>query len=201
LLTTAYHPQINGMVECVHRQIKDALRALGAGPLWNSWVLFGLHAAPKEDSAVSSAELVTGAPLILPGQLLHVPDPPCVDVPPLPTQLAAGSWHWLQVPCQLTWAEQNTCTSVLAASRSHWQPQMPAKGAKSSTILVGQRQVISVDRLKAHTGSSRGRFSQPSSQEASSSSDPVCDWGEGGACGGLVETYYLFVVCVLLWRQ
>jgi transposase InsO family protein len=78
-LTTAYHPQSNGMVECVHRQIKDALHALGAGSTWHShlpWVLMGLRAASKEDYAVSSAELVTVSLLILPGQLLHVPDPP-----------------------------------------------------------------------------------------------------------------------------
>jgi transposase InsO family protein len=65
VLTTAYHPQSNGMVERVHRQLKDALRARGAGPAWHShlpWVLLGLRAAPKEDSAVSSAELVTGTP-------------------------------------------------------------------------------------------------------------------------------------------
>ncbi len=39
---------------------------------------------PKEDSAVLSAELVTGSPLILPGQL-HMPDPPPVDMlaPPM----------------------------------------------------------------------------------------------------------------------
>jgi len=89
VLTTAYHPQSNGMVERVHRQIKDALRARGAGPAWHShllWVLLGLRATPKEDSAVSSAELVTGTPLVLPGQLLHVPDPPGVDVPPPPTR-------------------------------------------------------------------------------------------------------------------
>jgi hypothetical protein len=56
VLTTAYRPQSNGMVERVHRQIKDALRARGAGPGWHShlpWVLMGLRAAPKENSAVS----------------------------------------------------------------------------------------------------------------------------------------------------
>jgi hypothetical protein len=36
VLTTAYHPQSNGMVERVHRQLKDALRARGAGPAWHS---------------------------------------------------------------------------------------------------------------------------------------------------------------------
>jgi transposase InsO family protein len=87
VLTTAYHPQSNGMVELMHRQMKDALCAHWAGPMWHShlpWVLMGLHAAPMEDSAVSSAELVNGSPLILPGQLLHVPDAPHVDVPPRP---------------------------------------------------------------------------------------------------------------------
>jgi transposase InsO family protein len=42
VLTTAYHPQSNGMVERVHRQLTDALRARGAGPAWHShlpWVL------------------------------------------------------------------------------------------------------------------------------------------------------------------
>jgi hypothetical protein len=51
------------MVERVHRQIKDTLRARGADPAWYSqlpWVLTGLRAAPKEDSAVSSAELALG---------------------------------------------------------------------------------------------------------------------------------------------
>jgi transposase InsO family protein len=34
ILTTAFHPQANGMVERVHRQIKDALRARAAGAAW-----------------------------------------------------------------------------------------------------------------------------------------------------------------------
>jgi hypothetical protein len=73
VLTTVYNPHSNGMVDRVHRQIKDALQ--GEAPAWHCHlpcVLMGLHAAPKADSAVSSAELVTGLPLILPGQLLHV---------------------------------------------------------------------------------------------------------------------------------
>jgi len=76
VLTTAYHPQSNGMVERMHRQVKDALCAQVAGPAWHShlpWVLMGLRAAPKEDSAVSS----------------RVPDPPCVNVPPPPMRLTS----------------------------------------------------------------------------------------------------------------
>ena len=34
ILTTAYHPQSNGMVERFHRQLKDALRARGSKTAW-----------------------------------------------------------------------------------------------------------------------------------------------------------------------
>jgi hypothetical protein len=56
------------MVERAHRQIKDALRARLAGVEWPQhlpWVLLGLRSAPKEDAAMSSAELVFGAALTL----------------------------------------------------------------------------------------------------------------------------------------
>jgi transposase InsO family protein len=93
--TTAYHPQSNGMVERTQRQLKDELCARLAGPRWPEhlpWVLFSLRAAPKEDSGLSSAELV-GLPLTLPGQLLAVPETPVEKVveelravQPLPTR-------------------------------------------------------------------------------------------------------------------
>jgi hypothetical protein len=69
ILTTAYHPQSYGMVERVYRQIKVALRARAEGPARTShlpWVLLGQHAAPKEDSSISSAELMIGSPLLHP---------------------------------------------------------------------------------------------------------------------------------------
>ena len=39
----------------------------------------GLRSAPKEDSAVSSAEMVLGSNFVLPGQLLEVLEPPRVE--------------------------------------------------------------------------------------------------------------------------
>ena len=75
--TTAYHPQSNGMIERFHRQLKDALRSRLAGVDWVAhlpWVLLGLRSAPKEDSGLSSAELLYGTPLTLPGELLSVPE-------------------------------------------------------------------------------------------------------------------------------
>ncbi len=61
--TTAYHAQANGTVEQFHHQLKDSLRARLCGPGWVShlqWVLLGLRAAPREDSGLSSAEMVYG---------------------------------------------------------------------------------------------------------------------------------------------
>ena len=69
------------MVERTHRQLKDALLACTASSNWPShvpWVLLGLRAAPKEDSNISSAEVVYGAPLVLPSQLSGVPELPPV---------------------------------------------------------------------------------------------------------------------------
>jgi Integrase zinc binding domain/Integrase core domain len=66
VMTTAFHPQCNGLVERAHRRLKDALKARLAGPDWPlhlPWVLLGLRAAPREDSGVSAAELVYGVPL------------------------------------------------------------------------------------------------------------------------------------------
>ncbi len=79
ITTTSFHPQSNGMVERAHRQIKHSLRARLAGSQWPEhlpWVLLGLRAAPKDDAAVSSAELVLGVPLHLPGQLATAEEAP-----------------------------------------------------------------------------------------------------------------------------
>ncbi len=66
IITIAFHPQSNGLVERFHRQLKDSLRARAAGSAWLDhlpWVLLGFSAAPKEDAAVLAAEVVYGMPL------------------------------------------------------------------------------------------------------------------------------------------
>ncbi|OBQ31888.1 MAG: hypothetical protein AN484_28510, partial [Aphanizomenon flos-aquae WA102] len=71
--TTAYHPEANGMVEWLHRRLKDALRARGAAATWAAdlpWVLIGLRAQPREDNNLSPAEQVYGSPIVLPNQFL-----------------------------------------------------------------------------------------------------------------------------------
>ena len=59
------------MVERLHWQLKDALRARGAADQWEDhlpWVLLGLLAVPKDESGVSAAEAVLGQQLKVPGQ-------------------------------------------------------------------------------------------------------------------------------------
>ncbi|XP_078052087.1 uncharacterized protein LOC144478214, partial [Augochlora pura] len=71
LRTTAYHSAANGMVERFHRQLKAAIVCHA-----DSWadalpvVLLGIRAAWKEDIQATSAKMVYGEPIRLPGELL-----------------------------------------------------------------------------------------------------------------------------------
>ena len=78
--TTSYHPITNGLVERFHRQLKSALKAQ---PTPNHWtdslplVLLGIRTSLKEDIKCSTAELVYGTTLRLPGEFFdpHQHDP------------------------------------------------------------------------------------------------------------------------------
>merc|ERR1712015_327223 len=74
-LTTAYHPASNGLVERQHRKMKDALKSrLEGRPDWHRelWaVLLGMRTAPRDDIGASTAELVFGMPITVPGDLVE----------------------------------------------------------------------------------------------------------------------------------
>ena len=75
LHTTAYHPAANGMVERTHRQLKAAIKCHRDGQ-WSRTlpsVLLGMRSAWREDLNATSAELVYGEPLRLPGEFLMEP--------------------------------------------------------------------------------------------------------------------------------
>ena len=70
LRTTAYHPASNGMVECLHRQLKTAIKCHDT----SNWVdilpivLLGIRTAIKEDLNATAAEMIYGTGIRLPAE-------------------------------------------------------------------------------------------------------------------------------------
>ncbi len=126
------------MVVSVHRQVKDALRARGTGTARHfhlPWMLLGPSAAPKEDSAVSPAELATVSPFILSG-LFACAMLTCLRHP--------GGRHPMHPPVHLARAEHVYMRVGGQQKRLAAQYAGPykvvAKGEKTFTIQVGHRQ-------------------------------------------------------------
>jgi hypothetical protein len=167
--TAAYHPQSNGMIERAHRQIKDALRSRAASDNWTThlpWILLGLRAAPKDDSNTSSAELVFGCRITVPGQFLDSPELPATsfleelqDVQPIPTRQRFYAEVAAALPPGLLAAKFvyiQKGGSVPPLSPPYEGPfSVVEAGSKFFTVdISGRRETVSVDRLKPHTGSS-----------------------------------------------
>jgi hypothetical protein len=176
LLTAAYHPQSNGLVERFHRRLKDALKARLAGPNWPAhlpWAMLGLRAAPREDSGVSPAELTFGAALSLPATFLDNAerDPehfirqlqsfiPCAA----PIKLPASSQQPL--PENLLRAlhlYMRAAPAAPALSPAYRGPyKVVSRGPKIFKVTVGGKtEAISVDRLKQHNGDDPRTASPP----------------------------------------
>jgi hypothetical protein len=169
VMSTAFHPQSNSLVERAHLRIKDAIKARLAGPQWTEhlqWVLLGLPAAPREDSGVSAAELVYGAPLTLPGQLLSTAEPPpqffveqlrsavpCVATRPF---AAAEESRSLPALFKATHVYVKSPAAAPALSPAYRGPYLVHRRSDKFFILRigGRYDAISVDRLKPHLGAS-----------------------------------------------
>ena len=79
-MTTAYHPEANGMVERMHRRLKESLIALcnqqSANWYWKlPCTLLAIRTTVKQDLGASPADLVFGEGLALPGELLSADHP------------------------------------------------------------------------------------------------------------------------------
>ena len=163
--TTAYHPQANSLVECLHQQLKSTLRAHLASGNWVAqlpWVLLGLQTQWREDLRSSTAELVYGEPLVVPGFIVHradfnqhqIRDKLRTDVQRLlPTPTSLHGNHVIHVPSTL----QSTDYVFVRHNAAHGPLQPPykgpflviAKGDKSFLLDYGNRaERVSIDRLK-----------------------------------------------------
>nr|VZI19891.1 unnamed protein product [Spirometra erinaceieuropaei] len=83
--TTAYHPAANGMVGRLHRQLKASLRAAADPENCTDHlllVLLGTRLALKPDLDCSAAELVFGANVRLPGEMISPTSRGEVGIPP-----------------------------------------------------------------------------------------------------------------------
>ncbi|KMQ86466.1 pol polyprotein [Lasius niger] len=167
LRTTAYHPQANGMVERLHRQLKAAIKCHGSDR-WTEvlpTVLMGIRAAWKDDIQATPAELVYGGTLRLPGQFLNRQSGEERDVSSFVTELrrhfervqpTEGTQHGKRRP--FVFKELRTVEHVFVRHDGpKTQLQMPYDGPfpvikrSEKTFVVhmhGKNQTISVDRLK-----------------------------------------------------
>jgi hypothetical protein len=166
-MTTAFHPQSNGVVERFHRRLKNALRARLAAadwPLHLPWVMLGLRAAPREDSGVSAAELVFGAPLTLPAPIVDAAEPPpaifvrqlqasvpCVAPLPPPSPSSTSPSPAL-LKARFVYVRAPPANPALAP---HYRGpyEVHRRADKFFIIKLGSRfDAVSVDRLKPHLG-------------------------------------------------
>ncbi|BHF83329.1 hypothetical protein SprV_0802647700 [Sparganum proliferum] len=167
--TTAYHPTANGMVERFHRQLKASLRAAADPENWTDHlplVLLGIHSALKPDLDCSAAELVFGATVRPPGEMISPTPRGAVEDPtnllyrlrqfmrtlsPVPPRSSAS-------PSYLE-KDLTTCSHVYLRCDRVRRPLEPpydgpfrmlSSGTKTFRIQHDNREeVVSVDRLKA----------------------------------------------------
>jgi hypothetical protein len=118
-----------------------------------------MRTSPKDDSAISSAELVYGAPLVLPGELVDVAEPPATQVRPglvsIPTRpIRRPPQEPNQLLQQARWVYIKRGGTLPPLTPPYASPYaVEEAGEKTFKVLVGgQRQRVPVDRLKPHTG-------------------------------------------------
>ena len=167
--TTAYHPSANGLVERFHCQMKASLKACATTTGWIDslpLILLGLRTALKQDLGCSTAELVYGTTLRIPGEFFAPgTDPLTSDPSTYAAQLKLAMRSLKAIPPR---ADLNrtffvpkdllTCPFVFVRHDAVRRPlQAPYDGPfkvlrrsdKHFTLdLNGREEVISIDRLK-----------------------------------------------------
>ncbi|KAL7639599.1 UNVERIFIED_CONTAM: hypothetical protein RMT77_010100 [Armadillidium vulgare] len=139
--TSAYHPAANGMVERFHRQPKASLAAHPCRERWTEalpFVLLGIRSAMKEDLQCTSAELVYGSPLRLPGEFFY------------PSVFPASS-------------DPYTSLSRPRQCSTSWKPSAPRTHARTHSFILKDLSTCThaFIRLDAHRAPLQARYLGP----------------------------------------
>jgi hypothetical protein len=155
-MTTAYHPQSNGLVERLHHRLKEALKDRLAAATWPEhlpWVLLGIRSVPRDDSGISAEELVYGAPLCLTGVIITAPEQPAEYFKqqlqgtisafspccPPPQSSHTPSQHLQTAGFVFVWSPVAAPT-LAPAYRGHHEVIQP--GNKTFSVMVGGREEV-----------------------------------------------------------
>lgn len=164
--TTAYHPACNGLIERFHRQLKTAITCHAR----DNWVeslplvLLGIRSAYKEDIGATSAELLYGETLRLPGEMFHPKTDDTLDVSDYVARLRLFSKRLQPTPTSRH-GHKSTFVFKDLSSTSHvflkdetsgsFKPmytgphKVLTRGDKIFKLLIhGKPVTVSIDRLK-----------------------------------------------------
>ena len=165
--TTAYHPQANGLVERLHRQLKVALKAHPHSTWMDSLplVVLGKRTSLKEDLHCTAAELVYGTSLRLPGEFFTSPPPSSlINRSDYVLQLKSRMSHVRPTPPRLTQRRDYvnddlaTSTHVFIRQDAVRKPLQPPYNGPYPVVkhtdkyytvnISGKHDTVSLDRLK-----------------------------------------------------
>lgn len=168
--TTAYHPACNGLVERFHRQLKTAITCHGNSNWMESLplVLLGIRSAYKADLNASTAELVYGEPLRVPGEFMEAKTGPdeTVDVTDYIARLRKFAHNLSPIPASrhsnrrsfFVFKDLRTSSHVFLRDNTCHPPLQPAytgphevveRGDKNFKIRFNGKVVtVSIDRIK-----------------------------------------------------
>ena len=150
--TTAYHPRANGMVERFHCQLKASLKSCPPTIRWTDslpLILLGIRVALKQDLDCSTAELVYGTTLRVPGEFFtpacdkELEDPTSYvtqlrstmrQLQPVPFALGTPTFTSMMTCCLAHMSSYAMMGCVHLCSPHTMDPLKSSRGLKSSIL-------------------------------------------------------------------
>ena len=165
--TTSYHPQSNGMVERFRRQLKSALKTQPNPDAWMDTlplILLGIRTSLKTDLNSTSADMVYGSQLRLPGEFFDSPNNPLPDQSEFLNSLRTHFRSIRPVAPRTTPVNSNipnhlsTCTHVFIRHDAVRKPLQPPYDGPYTVLkrtpkhyvidINGRHDTVLIDRLK-----------------------------------------------------